>query len=122
MAVRHGMDDLHGAIGISRDAGWTPANISDRVKDRTRQLLLLVHPDKNDSPLAGEACDIVNTAARVLTDARAWREHQAERKKKRELDQLSRQQKEREDVKRQKSKRREEKQSQKRTQPGKEGA
>lgn len=88
MVVRHGMDDLHEAIGIGRNAGWTPSNISAQVKKRTRQLLLLVHPDKNDSPLAGEAVDIVNTAARVLPDARAWREHQAERKRKHESDQL----------------------------------
>ena len=42
---------------------------SDRVKKRIRQLLLLVHPDKNVSPLAEEAFDMVNTAARVLTDS-----------------------------------------------------
>ena len=104
IVLRYGMDNLHAAIGVPRDA--TPT----MIKKRTRRLSLLVHPDKCDSPQAAEAFDIVHTAERVLMDAREFRKHQEERKRKRESDQCDRQQKAREDTKKQKSNRREERQ------------
>ena len=86
VVLRYGMDNLHAAIGVPRDA--TPTTI----KKRTRRLSLLVHPDKCDLPQAAEAFDIVHTAERVLMDAREVRKHQEELKRKRERDELSRQQ------------------------------
>ena len=98
-AILHGMDDLHRAVGLTRNASAAD------IKKKTRQLSLLVHPDKCDLPNAAEAFNVVSTAARVLPDSTALREHLLERREKRESDQMAREQAEsqmRRDNKRQK--------------------
>ena len=85
-AIRHGLDDLHAAIGVPRNA------THDQVHKRMRQISLLVHPDKCSLPGAAEALDVVRTAERVLTDETEWRKHQAEVARRREMDREAREQ------------------------------